>query len=85
MFKGHLIATSAASARFIKEPAMCKKYFYINNYRDILSASDALYDNSIVKFARCHDYLHRLAADNISISPVVVEDFDVEAISRITV
>lgn len=83
-YTGRLVATSYGSAKAIKSCTRAKRAFYIQDLAFILNnrvnPDDILKDDSIVKFCRAKDHYEFLKSKGYNVSPVIVEDFDINKI-----
>jgi hypothetical protein len=90
-FEGDLIATSYNTLKSIKGATRSKRYYYINDiewwrpwFKDSINEIKALsQDDSIVKFCRSQDHRDRLLDMGFEVSPIIVEDFNIDKILEI--
>lgn len=90
-FTGKLIGTSFKSMLSSLSGHRCDKFFYINELEweklnFPYSKEDfqrVMFNDKIVKFTRCKDYFERLTKCGVSVSPIIVEDFNIGKILEV--
>ncbi len=90
IYTGHLIAIDQETLNAISNFTRAKRYFYIQDLTWLTDSRfykketmDLMKDDSIIKIAKCKDHKDYLLNKGYNIHPIIVEDFDIDAILSI--